>query len=93
MKGREIANQYDRVSDIARTGWPGCDRRVGGTFVSAEIIRFMPRPNRNGEPTDFPTIAFRSSAPPDDLGMDHVDTAPCECFIDHCEEQSDEAIQ
>jgi hypothetical protein len=46
--------------------------------VSAEIIRFMRRPNRRRAPTDFPTIAFRSAAAPDDLSMDHVDTAPYE---------------
>jgi hypothetical protein len=45
--------------------------------MSAEIIRFIPRPNRRG-PTDFPTIAFRSEVPSKDLATEHVDTAPCE---------------
>jgi hypothetical protein len=46
--------------------------------MSAEIIQFIPRPKPHREPTDFPTIVFRSAAAPDDLAMDHVDTAPCE---------------
>ena len=27
----------------------------------SEIIQFIPRPARDGAPTDFPTIAFRSA--------------------------------
>jgi hypothetical protein len=46
--------------------------------MSAEIIQFVPRPNRAREPTDLPTAAFRSVPRPNDLTMDHVDTAPCE---------------
>ena len=53
--------------------------------MSANIIRFIPRPKRGREPTDFPTIAFRSAVKPDDLVMDHVDTAPCE----HASAESD----
>ena len=30
--------------------------------MSAEIIQFIRRPGREGAPTDFPTIAFRSAA-------------------------------
>jgi hypothetical protein len=48
--------------------------------MSAKIIQFIPRPNHNRDQTDFPEIAFRSAARPDDLAMDHVDTAPCEFF-------------
>jgi hypothetical protein len=47
--------------------------------MSAEIIQFIPRPNHGREANDFPTIAFRSAARPDDLTMDHADT-PCEFF-------------
>jgi hypothetical protein len=85
--------QHDRVSDIARIGRPRRHRGVGGIFVSAEIVQFIPRPNHNREPTEFPTIAFRSAAQPDDLTLDHVDTSPSEYVSRHCEEQSDEAIQ
>jgi hypothetical protein len=46
--------------------------------MSADIIRFIPRPNRGRAPTDFPTIAFRSPVKPDDLVSDHADTAPRE---------------
>jgi len=70
--------QHDRVSDLARIGRPGRDRGVGGIVVSAEIIRFIRGPKPDRELSDFPTIAFRSAARPDDLAMDHVDTAPCE---------------
>jgi hypothetical protein len=68
---------HDSVSDNARIGRPGRDRGVGGIFMSAEIIRFIPRPNHR-RPTDFPTIAFRSAAQPRDLATEYVDTAPCE---------------
>jgi hypothetical protein len=46
--------------------------------MSADIIRFIPRPKRGREPTDFPTIAFRSAVKPDELVMTHADTAPRE---------------
>jgi hypothetical protein len=46
--------------------------------MSADIVRLVPRPDRGREPTDFPAIAFRSACEPDDLRMDHDDTAPCE---------------
>jgi hypothetical protein len=46
--------------------------------VSAGIIQFIRGPKNSREPSDFPTIAFRSTARADDLVMDHVDTSPCE---------------
>jgi len=46
-------------------------------FVSAEIIQFTPRPNRLSRPSDFPAMS-RSAIQPDNLTMDHADTAPCE---------------
>jgi len=62
------------------------DRDIGANFVSAEIIRFIPRPKHGREPTDFPTIAFRTSVRPDDPALDHADTAPCEYVApDECE--------
>jgi hypothetical protein len=61
------------------------DRHLGRIVMSADIIRFIPRPKRRRELTDFPTIAFRSAVKPDDLVMDHVDTAPCE----HASAESD----
>jgi hypothetical protein len=51
---------------------------MGWILMSAEIIQFIPRPKPHREPTDFPTIVFRSAVAPEDLAMDHVDTAPCE---------------
>jgi len=51
---------------------------VGRIFVNAEIIQFIRCPMRNREQSDFPTIAFRSAAPPHDLTADRVDTAPIE---------------
>jgi hypothetical protein len=50
---------------------------VGGIAVSAEIVRLISRP-KHKQQTDFPAIAFRSAAAPDDLVMDHVDTGACE---------------
>jgi hypothetical protein len=64
----------DRVSDLARARVPGRDRRVGGNVVSAEVVRFIPRPRGSGDMTDFPTVAFLLPVETDD----HADTAPCE---------------
>ena len=55
--------------------------------MNAEIIRFTPRPNPKVEPADVPT-ASRSAIRPDDLTMDHADTAPCE-YIWPCEERTE----
>jgi hypothetical protein len=74
------AGRHDRVSDIARTGRLGRDRTVGGIVVSAEIIPFIPRPNRRSGLTEFPIIR-RSAIQQDDLTMDHADTAPCEYAV------------
>ena len=63
----------DRLPDIARARRPRCPRSIGGVFVSAEIIQFIPRPGHNDAPTDFPTIAFRSAA--QDPAIAHADAA------------------
>jgi hypothetical protein len=42
--------------------------------MSADIIPFVPRRDRKRSAIDFSIPA----TPPDDLVMDHVDTAPCE---------------
>jgi hypothetical protein len=73
----------DRVSDFAGAGRPRRHRIVGRIVVSAEVIQFIVRPKHGRDrvdfsTTDFPTIAFRSAKRPDDLVMDHADTAPCE---------------
>ena len=52
--------------------------------MSAEIVQFIPRENRRSRPNDVAT-EFRSAIGPDDLTMDHVDTAPCE-YVSSCEE-------
>jgi hypothetical protein len=70
--------KHDRVFDIARACGLARDRDVGGIGMSADIIQFIPRPHPAREPTDLPTMAFRSVPRSDDLTMDHVDTAPCE---------------
>ena len=46
--------------------------------MSAEIIQFIRGPRLDREPSEFPTIVFRSARRPDDLVMDHADTAPSE---------------
>jgi hypothetical protein len=84
--------KHDRVFDIARACGPDRDRGVGGICMSADIIQFIPRPQRNRGPTDFSTIAFRSAPRPDDLTMDHVDTAPCEyLWPDECDPVSSDS--
>jgi hypothetical protein len=64
----------DRVSDIARSGGPARDRAVGGHGMSADIISFRPRQSRKRGVIGFSV----SAAAPDDLVMNHADTAPCE---------------
>jgi len=68
------AGRHDRVPDIARTGRPLGNRTVGGICVSAEVIPFIPRPNRRNELTEF---LYRSVIQHDDLTMDHADTELC----------------
>jgi hypothetical protein len=63
----------DRISDLAGARRPGFNRRMGGAVVSADVIRFIPRPTPDRGPTDFPTLAFRLAQP-----NECVDTAPCE---------------
>jgi hypothetical protein len=46
--------------------------------MSAEIIAFVPRLKRKPGPVHFPPAALCSAPRPDDLTMDHADTAPCE---------------
>jgi hypothetical protein len=44
--------------------------------MSEEIIRFIGRPGRDCEHTDFPTIAFRSPIQSDDLTIERVEAEP-----------------
>ncbi len=53
--------------------------------MTAEIIRFIPRPLRKREPPGSHAIAFRFPKRSDDLTMDYVDTAPCE-YVCPCED-------
>ena len=61
----------DRLSDLARSDRPDCDRGLGGALMSADIIQFIASPTRDRELTDFPTIAFRSVVP--DLATDRAE--------------------
>jgi hypothetical protein len=51
---------------------------MGGVVVSAKITAFVPRRNRKREPAYFPPARLQSAPRPNDLTMDHADTAPCE---------------
>jgi hypothetical protein len=46
--------------------------------MSAEIIRFIARPNRYRQTSDFPTIAFRTVLQSEKPATNDSDTAPCE---------------
>ncbi|MBV9064155.1 MAG: hypothetical protein JO004_00105 [Methylobacteriaceae bacterium] len=46
--------------------------------MNAEIIRFIARPNRDRQTSDFPTIAFRAVPRPEKSATEDSDTAPCE---------------
>jgi hypothetical protein len=85
---REDGARQDRISDLARIGWPDRDRIMGGIFVSAEINPFIPRPRCRSRLATF-SAATRSAIRPDDLTMDHADTAPCE-YLWPCEERCEE---
>jgi hypothetical protein len=57
--------------------------------MSADIIPFIPRRIRNSVRTDFSA----STAAPDDLVMDHVDTSPREyVWSDECDAASTENV-
>ncbi|MCA6121925.1 hypothetical protein J6500_08445 [Bradyrhizobium sp. WSM 1704] len=53
--------------------------------MSADIIQFIPRPRRDREQTDFPTIVFRTTVP--DRDIDRPDTAPSEYLPSDWEEK------
>ena len=46
--------------------------------MSAEIVRFIARPGRERQSSDFPVIAFRSVLRSERPAPDAPDTAPCE---------------
>jgi hypothetical protein len=46
--------------------------------MSAEIIRFIARPDRERQPSDFPTIVFRAVPRSGKSATEDSDTAPCE---------------
>lgn len=46
--------------------------------MKAEIIRIIPRSNRDRGPTNRPTIAFRPVVQAGTPAADDADTAPCE---------------
>jgi hypothetical protein len=69
--------KHDRFPDLARFGRPRGDRHMGGSIVSAEIVPFTHIASRNSERSNFSAL-FRSAERPDDLAMDHVDTAACD---------------
>ena len=69
---------HDCVPDIARARGPDCDRGLARSVMSGEIIRFIHRPCRDCEHTDFPTIAFRAPIQPDDLPIERVEAEPCD---------------
>jgi hypothetical protein len=63
---------------ISRAGRPYCDRGLGRSVMSGEIIRFIRKPGCDCEHTDFPTIAFRAPIQSDDPTMDRVEAEPCD---------------
>jgi hypothetical protein len=69
--------QHDGLPDIAFRSGPARDGSMGGIVVNAKIVPFVPRLNRKQEPVHLMPAAFRSAPHPDDLTMDHADTAPC----------------
>jgi hypothetical protein len=54
--------------------------------MSADIIRFIARPNRDRQPSDFPTIVFRAVSQSEKSAADDADTAPCEYVPPACHE-------
>ena len=57
--------------------------------MSADIIPFIPRRNRKNSFNDLSA----SVSPPEDLVMDHADTAPCEhVWPEECDPASPENV-
>jgi hypothetical protein len=47
--------------------------------MSGKILQFVPRARRDRRVSEAANV-FRLPSRPDDLSMDHADTAPCECI-------------
>jgi len=73
----EAPHGHHRLSDHACRERADPDRALGDLLVSARIIRFVPRTSFDHRLHEAPQ-PFRSMRRPDDLAMDHADTAPCE---------------
>jgi hypothetical protein len=77
----------DRISDLACSAEPHCDRRLGRTPMTAEVVRFISPPRRESKAaTDFPTIAFLAVVEMKDFASARADTAPSEVVPFACDE-------
>ena len=61
--------------------------------MSADIIPFVPRPRSVCRPPDETSIPVHLPAQPDDLVMDHADTAPCEYWPIRAEGDEESAFR
>jgi hypothetical protein len=71
-----LHGRFRRLSHCACADAIDPRRALGEFFVSAEIIQFVPRPRRDRQSDNGGLPRLRPR--PDDLVMDHADTAPCE---------------
>jgi hypothetical protein len=74
---KETLHGFRRLFDRARRERADPHRALGGFLVSARIIQFVPRASFGQRAHQAPR-PFRFPRLPDDLAMDHADTAPCE---------------
>jgi hypothetical protein len=74
-----LHGRFRRLPDRACADATDPRRALGESFMSAEIIQFVPRQRRDHRPLDISHL-FRSRPHENDLVMDHADTAPCEVW-------------
>jgi hypothetical protein len=68
----------DRLPDLAGSCRPPGDRDPGKPVVKTELVGLLSRPGARGDPTDFPTIAFRTVIRPCESIRDATHQATCE---------------
>jgi hypothetical protein len=74
---KENSHGRRRLSDRARLERADPHCALGDFLVNAKIIPFIPRASFDHRSPE-PSHSSRSYPRPDDLAMDHADTAPCE---------------
>jgi hypothetical protein len=86
---REKSHGRYRLSDRARPWRTYPHHALGDVYVSVQILRFTLRASYDYR-LHQPPQPFRSFPRPDDLAMDHADTAPCEYAAPSWQDESED---